>query len=175
MELIKRMNQYLKKTSKETAYKWAMTIFTIIWFVFMLFLSHENGDESGKITGNIAEKIGQATIETENMPWYEKEAAFNNINLTIRSLAHVVVFCVFSILVVLTVRAWKKRQLYAIFFLAFWSVGDEFLKYFTDGRHCDFVDILKNLIGVLIGNGIIFILIFIKNKIKRRGISNGTN
>lgn len=135
-------------------------IFTTIWFCFMTYLSHQDGENTTKLSKGIIEKI----IELE----YFKLTNYNKIHCIIRKIAHPFVFCILAILVLFTLsQKWKNRKgfIIAIIFMALWTWMDEFTKLSISGRHFSWYDVSLNFVGVIVGV-LIFILFnyFRKNK-----------
>ncbi|MCD7892581.1 MAG: VanZ family protein [Erysipelotrichaceae bacterium] len=116
-----------------------MIILTIIWFVFMTYLSHQDGEHTGKMSRSIAELFIGHYGDIEEL------------NIKLRKLAHIFVFFILSVLVLLTVKSW-----YVLIVLCVWAFVDEATKPWIQGRHFSLFDVSLNLVGVVIG------LLFIK-------------
>lgn len=77
-------------------------ILTVIWFVFMTFLSHQNGEQTGKASMELAKKLCFAGINV------------NRLNSYLRKAAHVFLFFVFNILLVITLKSYLLNPLYGV-------------------------------------------------------------
>ena len=79
----------------------------------------------------------------------------------VRLVAHVLVFAVLSMLVcgalLLTIK--RKGIIYLLSFGigTLFSVGSEVGKLFVPGRHCSFSDMILNVLGCVLGIGLIYI------------------
>lgn len=128
-----------------------LLFFTIFWFWFMTYLSHQNGEKTTELSERIVGKI----IE------YLHIRNYNEIHYAIRKVAHIFVFCIFVVLVLFTIhQKWNDKKIYicAIILISLWTWLDEFTKLSISGRHFSWEDTLLNLLGVIIGI-IIFILL----------------
>ena len=63
-------------------------IFTILWFLFMTYLSHQDGEHTGRTSRELAEKLSFL------------DSDINILNGKLRRLAHVVVYAVLTVLLV---------------------------------------------------------------------------
>ncbi len=163
------------KIKKEWLPRLIWTACTAAWFIFMLYLSHENPTDSGKVSVSVADKVVGGTVDTSGMHWQEREALYGGVRNFIRGTAHVFVFSVLAVLVYFTVRAWKLNPLLGVGFLLVWAVSDELLKLLTAGRHCDAEDILKNVVGAAIGVLVAQLTVYsINKKRSKNGKNQGT-
>ena len=119
-------------------------LLTSIWFCFMTYLSHQNGEETTELSKGIVEKI----IE------YFQIVNYNEIHCIIRKMAHTFVFCILTILVLFTLSQKCKDRKIFIFttvLIILWAWMDEFTKLSIPGRHFSWYDVLLNLLGVIVG------------------------
>lgn len=114
-------------------------ILTVIWFVFMTFLSHQNGEQTGKASMGLAKKLCFARINV------------NELNSYLRKAAHVFLFLVFNILIIVTLKSYLLNPLYGVAAAVIWSWADERTKPFIEGRHFSWFDVGLNVCGVMIG------------------------
>lgn len=128
-----------------------LLIITIIWFCFMTYLSHQDGKGTTKLSIEIVEKI---------IKYFHLMNYYNEIHFLIRKSAHIIVFAIFIVLVLLTLsQRWQNKKIFirAILLTILWAWGDEITKISILGRHFSWLDTLLNFLGVIIGI-IIFIL-----------------
>ena len=112
----------------------------LLWFIFMTFLSHQNGKDTAK-TGR----------------WFTN--LFKGINEAfLRTIAHMGCFCVLTILILITLRIKKLSIIPGIVGVSFWAWGDEWTKQLVPGRHYELIDTAKNLIGVALGSAGVLLL-----------------
>lgn len=114
---------------------------TVIWFIFMTWLSHQNGEQTLDTSWGLAERLKYLlglNVETETL------------NYILRKLAHVAVFAVLTVLLSMTVHAGRLSRWIAAFPFV-WSYIDEATKPLIEGRHFAWDDVGLNEIGCLIG------------------------
>lgn len=127
-----------------------LLIITGSWFVFMTWLSHQNGNDTGETSRHLAEELGEFLHDVD----------ISELNGKLRRVAHTVVCAVLTILVLTTVfiggGRWKA-VLIAVILLLFWAWCDEYTKPLMEklgiipGRHFSWVDVRLNVLGVVIG------------------------
>lgn len=67
-------------------------ISTILWFLFMTYLSHQDGEHTGRASRELAEHLRFL------------DADINDLNGKLRQAAHIVVIAVFTFLLGLTLK-----------------------------------------------------------------------
>lgn len=113
--------------------KYVWLVLTVGWFVFMTYLSHQNGAETAETSLKLAEFLGN-----------------ENLNGWLRRAAHVVLFLVLAVLPSFTIAAWDLDWRF-VFLVLGWAVVDEATKPLVDGRHFAWFDVGLNEVGSLIG------------------------
>lgn len=111
---------------------------TVAWFIFMTYLSHEDGEHTSATSLRLAKFLTFLGDDIEE------------INRYLRKIAHIVVFAVFTVLFCKTMEL-AKLPLWTISLVYIFVVLDEATKPFIRGRHFSFYDIMLNLTGALIG------------------------
>lgn len=119
------------------------TVAAAVWFVFMTWLSHQTGEETGRVSRTLAKDL---------RPLCRREDP-EQLNALLRRAAHIVVFAVLTVLATLAVtNAGGKGNLPALYgALAVWCWADEATKRFVPGRHFHWLDVGLNLLGSCIG------------------------
>lgn len=69
--------------------------FTILWFLFMTYLSHQDGEHTGRTSRELAEKLSALDF---------LDFDINILNGRLRRLAHVVVYAVLTVLLAITLK-----------------------------------------------------------------------
>ena len=140
------MKKMMKKMMKN--YK-IWIVIAVIWLILMTYLSHQNGTETANTSERFAEFLHQFS-------WFRK-TDINVLNMFLRRLAHVVLFMLLSGLVgvIVNMTKWTK---WILFFPFFWCWFDEFTKPWIQGRHFDWLDVGLNVMGCLVGLGIVKII-----------------
>ncbi|MBO5161842.1 MAG: VanZ family protein [Lachnospiraceae bacterium] len=120
-------------------------ILTVIWFIFMTFLSHQDGEHTGKTSRELAEYLHFLNIDT------------NELNGRLRRIAHIVVFAVLTVLLGLTLHL-GELPIGWIGIVTVWSYVDEATKPWIQGRHFSWFDVGLNLVGTFIGGIVVLLL-----------------
>jgi len=105
----------------------------------MTYLSHQDGEHTGKASLGLAEKLGFLGINT------------NTLNADLRKTAHVFLFFVFIILLNKVLENHSINAWYGIAFSVFWAWADERTKPFIKGRHFSWFDVGLNVCGFVLG------------------------
>lgn len=126
---------------------------TIAWFVFMTWLSHQDGEHTGETSWKLAETISHMSV----LPFLD-DFNVDVLNGHLRKMAHVIVFLVFTMLLGLTLLS-GEWPLWYLGFSVFWAWADEATKPMIAGRHFSWYDVWLNLIGMLIGLGILSVVL----------------
>lgn len=130
-----------------------LLIITVVWFVFMTWLSHQNGNDTGETSRHLAEELGGLFGSVD----------ITELNGKLRQVAHTVVFAVLTVLVLTTVcvggGSWRAVVI-AVVVLLFWAWCDEYTKPLMEklglipGRHFSWYDVGLNILGVVIGSAV---------------------
>ena len=114
-------------------------------FIFMTYLSHQDGEHTGRASRELA----------EHLRFLDND--INDLNGKLRRAAHIVVFAVFTFLMGLTLKI-GGVSLGWMLVAALWSYVDEATKPWIQGRHFSWFDVGLNLIGTFIGGAVVLIL-----------------
>lgn len=110
-------------------------ILTILWFILMTCLSHQDGEHTGRTSYGLAERLS-AHIHSVDV---------DDVNGKLRRSAHIIVFAVFTILLGLTLWA-GELPMWWITVVIGWSYIDEATKPLIEGRHFSWFDVGLNLV-----------------------------
>ena len=113
-------------------------ILPIIWLLFILFLSTQNGNASHSSSMTLARWIRDCLA----LP-----ITVGEVNRIIRKCAHVIVFAIEGILVANAVRDRTHPITDAITLCTMIAVIDEGHKVFVPGRHCHINEIILDIIA----------------------------
>ncbi len=119
--------------------KYVWLALVVCWFLFMTYLSHQNGAETAETSMKLAEMIGKTGLLGDE-----------ELNGKLRRVAHVVVFLVLSVLVSLMLRSWCVDWRFVLLVFV-WCFADEVSKIFVDGRHFAWFDVGLNVVSCVIG------------------------
>lgn len=121
-----------------------------VWFVFMTWLSHQTGEQTGRASRTLAQDLHPLCRQED----------LEQLNALLRKAAHVVVFAVLAALVTLALRRADGALClpvgYAI--VVVWCWADEATKRFVPGRHFSWLDVGLNLLGSCLGAALLWVL-----------------
>ena len=119
-----------------------------VWFVFMTWLSHQTGEETGRVSRTLAKDLH---------PLCRREDPEQR-NALLRKAAHVVVFAVLAALGTLAVQCAGAPRFLPVWYgaVAVWCWADEATKRFVPGRHFSWLDVGLNLLGSCIGAALLW-------------------
>ncbi len=116
----------------EVLSKIVLTIMFIAVTITEVYLSHQNGKDSGAASKSLSTRL------------HLSEAV-------IRTGAHMISFAAMMVLLCLVCQMYQLRMITSLF-VAVWAVMDEVTKpMMKNGRHCSIKDIGWNLLGVAVG------------------------
>lgn len=111
---------------------------TVIWFIFMTHLSHEDGERTSATSLRLAKLLTFLGDDIEE------------INKYLRKIAHVIVFAVFAILFCKTMVL-ANMPIWTMSLVYIFTIADEATKPLIKGRHFSWNDVVLNVAGALIG------------------------
>lgn len=120
--------------------------FTILWFLFMTYLSHQDGEHTGRTSRELAEKLSFL------------DSDMNILNGRLRRMAHVVVYAVLAVLLGITLEL-SGHSPWLTAGAIVWAWADEATKPLVQGRHFSWLDVGRNVLGIVIGM-VIVIFVF---------------
>ena len=136
-----------------------LLVASLLWLAFALYLSHQDGEHTAVTSLRLAERF---------LGWdegIEPDEGVRLLNWKLRRIAHVAVYTVLAVLMLLTFgEIWSGHAIVAVIVLAVIAVVDEVTKIPIEGRHCSAVDIGLNLLGVAIGVAVIALVNVISAK-----------
>ena len=113
-------------------------ILTVIWFIFMTYLSHEDGEHTSKTSLRLAKLLTFLGDDIKEIDRY------------LRKLAHIVVFAVFAVFFCITVRI-ANLPVWMMSLVYIFTIVDEVTKPLIRGRHFSIYDVMLNIAGTSIG------------------------
>ena len=115
--------------------------FTILWFLFMTYLSHQDGEHTGRTSRELAEKLSALDF---------LDSDINILNGRLRRLAHVVVYAVLAVFLGTTLELGGHSPWLTVGTIV-WAWADEATKLLVQGRHFSWFDVGLNVLGIGIG------------------------
>ena len=122
----------------------------ILWMLFIFIMSSFNG----VMSGNQSESIAVLIYNLFDISDTEK------VSLIVRKCAHVSEFFILGILVINLVSKYNVKHIYLISFIicVLYASSDEFHQLFVPGRSGQVTDVLIDLIGVVLGLLLVFLI-----------------
>ena len=143
--------------NKRTFIRAGLTLFTILWMLFIFIMSGAEEDTSRAQSGAVCEIICQTFVEGyDQMSQDEQIALQARISFPVRKGAHLTEYAVLGALLALTAASFEIRGLYrgrgyALLTGLLYAVSDEIHQHFVPGRSCEIRDMSIDSSGVLLG------------------------
>lgn len=152
----------------------------ILWMIMIFILSGMNSVESNNKSKGIIEKIIGETAIKENTVHVIKEMDednLDNMNFIFRKIAHATVYLVLSFFTCnffyqLKKRRFKNNYLISIIICLFYAIFDEYHQTFVAGRNGNYLDILIDLVGAIIGSIVFYMVVKVIKNIKKTHLLN---
>ena len=150
--------------SKKSKY----VILTIIWMSFIFCMSNQSANISNELSRNIENLLNSTPIIGNMLSGILNSP---NSQFIVRKSAHVILFCLLSILCFIVIYEIKKNikiSTLASFSITFiYACIDEIHQLFIPGRGSQIKDVLIDSIGAIIGLIVINLIFMLKNRIKK--------
>ena len=132
---------------KEIIISWMLLV---IWMIFIFIMSSFNGNISSNQSGSIADLIYNLFDISDT----------EKVSLIVRKCAHVSEFFILGILVINLISKYNVKYSYLISFIVcvLYASSDEFHQLFVPGRSAQVTDVLIDLIGVVLGLLLVFLI-----------------
>lgn len=159
-------------------------VLTIAVMCVIFAFSAQGGTESSEVSSGVSRFIAELIVSNfDELSEFEREAKIEELVPIIRKLAHFSVFAALGFFSNLCLHSFAKERgknsrfvtnVYAGAFCIFYAMTDEFHQLFIPGRNGNFIDVLIDFSGSIVGivaallAFLLFIRLFTKNK-KLRG------
>lgn len=144
--------------------KYFKIIFLIIWIIFIFYNSLQNGVKSNEASGTFVNLIYNLFNSLKI------NINVNTLSIIIRKSAHVIEFLILGILIYINLKdniKGKYFYLYLILLPIVIAILDESIQTFIDGRSGNFIDVLIDSFGSMLGIYIIILITKLLNKKKK--------
>lgn len=142
--------------------------------VLIFWFSHQPAEESSGDSRSFIMSVFNVLPVLSGMTEGEKLAIIGHIHSFVRKTAHFSIYAVLGICVVnwvvTYVASMKKALFYSAAVCFFYACTDEFHQLFIPGRSGELRDVLIDTCGAVTGILVVFLCMFIFEKIKRRKI-----
>ena len=142
-------------------------ILTIIWMSFIFSMSNQPANISKELSQNIENLLNHTPIIGNLLSDILNSS---NSQFIVRKSAHVILFCLLSVLCFIVIYEIKKSvkisTLVSFSITFIYACIDEIHQLFIPGRGSQIKDVLIDSIGAIIGLIVINLIFMLKNKIK---------
>lgn len=144
------------------------------WMGVIFFLSAQNGNESGEVSGQVV-RVLLRILRADEQAW-EKTGELARFHSAVRTLAH---FSEYAVLGILLAPAWKLSgarafPLFAQVTASVWAVLDEWHQAYVPGRACQWQDMLTDSLGAAVGIALTaLVILMIERRRKHAAESDG--
>lgn len=140
----------MRKIARTKAHKTALWLAVLVWMGVIFYLSHQTGEQSGKLSGGVTEII----VETVEKVVPSVRIDRPSFHAFVRKNAHFAAFFGLGVLVYFALcdtRPRKKALWQAAAFCALYAVFDETHQLFVPGRGAQIGDVLIDSAGAVFG------------------------
>lgn len=143
-------------------------ILTIIWMSFIFSMSNQPANISKELSQNIENLLNHTPIIGNLLSDILNSS---NSQFIVRKSAHVILFCLLSVLCFIVIYEIKKSvkisTLVSFSITFIYACIDEIHQLFIPGRGSQIKDVLIDSIGAIIGLIVINLIFMLKNRIKK--------
>lgn len=128
-------------------------LMTFGWMLLIFGFSSQSGEESGGLSGVIAEPLTELLDRLSGgLAAGEKDALYLKVDGAVRSAAHFSEYAVLGLLLTVLLRCVRIRGIWLPWLIGVaYAVTDEWHQSFSPGRVCDVNDVLIDACGVFCG------------------------
>lgn len=139
----------------------------------IFLLSHQDGKKSGETSKQITTAIAQTTIKDfDQKEPAEQTKIVNQMNIPVRTLAHMAEFGLLSALTLLFLLTWQRNVLFKYFgsvaFTFLYACTDEWHQKLVGGRAAEWKDVGFDTLGGAICGGTVLLLYLLITLSKRK-------
>ena len=143
--------------------KTIIILLTLLWCIVIFIFSSMSGNESNEKSKETINNVIDTTLEvtndsgiTDKHPSEKKiNSVIEKLNRPLRKCMHASVYFVLAILVFLSFKSFKingwKLYIFPILICFIYACTDEFHQYFVSGRTSEFLDVLIDTGGAVVG------------------------
>ena len=116
-------------------FRWTLLV---LWFIFVIFLSCQSGDDSGGLSHWLANHIFGIRGD--------------EFHAILRSFAHIGIHFILAVLMYLAAySSYDNPRAFATIIGLVVAISDELLQFYIPGRYPEFIDIIYNATGIITG------------------------
>ena len=165
----------MKKKIKASLIVWRILLLILILATMTLifFLSHQDGKESGETSKQVTTAIAQSTVKDfDKKDPVEQNKIITDLNIPVRTLAHMAEFGLLSVLTLLFLLTWQRNVLFKYFgsvaFTFLYACTDEWHQKLVSGRAAEWKDVGFDTLGSAICGGTVLLLYLLITLSKRK-------
>ena len=150
---------------KRTLGKWISCLLVLVWMGFIFFMSAQQGEDSGEISGGVSHLFMQVWNAIFHLDWSEAKILemAELWDYPIRKLAHMTEFGILAMLLYWTLGytkrfADKKRYIAAFLGAVVYAATDEFHQLFVPDRSGNLFDVFVDATGAILALGFVWLL-----------------
>lgn len=177
---MKKLNSFLR----EHRISLIFAVLTIAVMCIIFAFSAQGGEESSAVSSGVSRFIAELIVSGfDELSELERELKIQELVPIVRKLAHFSVFAALGFFANLSLHSFARergkstkfaKSIYAAAFCLIYAMSDEFHQLFTPGRNGNFIDVLIDFSGSIIGilaafGGFILFVRYITKKHKNRG------
>ena len=146
----------------------------IAWAVVIFCFSAQTAQDSSDLSGGLIRQIVELFYPKFSMlDAPEQMQIVQSFQFFVRKMAHFTVFAIFGFLTMTALWSHdiidKKRRCYSVWIGAFYALTDEVHQVFVPGRAMRLYDIAIDILGVIVGTFVAFLLgLFLRKMMSRR-------
>ena len=145
-----------------------LIILIIINCSVIFIFSAQEGEKSSQTSGKIVDFIYSKVCGNKGFTQSQEIEYKDNISFVVRKCAHFSIYTCLGILAFLYMNTYEiktgKKILYSFLFCFAYACSDELHQKFSNGRSCEFRDVMIDSIGALCGSEISNLILKIKKK-----------
>ena len=168
----------MKKKIKASLIAWRILLLILILATMTLIflLSHQDGKESGNTSKQVSTAIAQTTVKDFDQKSHaEQNKIIDDLNVPVRTLAHMAEFGLLGSLVLLLLLTWKGKLLLkhlgSVAFTFLYAITDEWHQKQVGGRAAEWKDVGFDTLGAAICTSFVLLLYLLILLIRRKKVS----
>lgn len=161
---MKKLGQFLHRHRISLVF----AVLTVAVMCVIFCFSAQGGEESSAVSSGVSRFIAEIIVSGfDELSELERELKIQELVPVIRKLAHFSVFCALGFFSTLTLHNFRKERgktarfvtnAYSGGFCLFYAMTDEFHQLFVPDRNGNFIDVLIDFSGSILGITVAFLL-----------------
>lgn len=166
----------MKENNRVNIYRIIFLIAFIMMALIIFMFSNQDGDESKTTSKGFTKEVVDVAPPTKNLEEEKKQELVEDMQPTIRKMAHFTIYTLFGIFLFNFFRTFtwtaKKQIALTLIIGAIYAISDEIHQFFSDGRSPLIKDVIIDSFGVLFGITIVLGMTKLIKKVKKNDRTN---